>query len=60
LPGTLLGTVVIGTCSAPPYTSTPGPPSDGCYGKIALPPTLNADTYTFIAYYSGARPRCVR
>ena len=54
LPGTLLGTVVIGTCSAPGY---PNSPPNGCYGTIPLPGTLSADTYTFQGQYSGKRPR---
>jgi len=54
LPGTLLGTVVIGTCSQPSYTNAP---PNGCFGTIPLPGTLSADTYTFVGQYSGARPR---
>ena len=54
LPGTLLGTVVINTCGTASY---PSAPSNGCYGTIALPGTLSADTYLFTASYSGTHSR---
>ena len=60
LPGTLLGTAVIVNCvvdddggAAAPYPGSPG----GCWGVITLPPTLSADTYTFVGQYSGMCPR---